>query len=133
MHEEFARIKQLLVNNGYRNRDNNQEVKHQLDQLYGENSPPDPEKATHHLYYRNFMNTEYRTDERTLNHIVNKQITCKDASHSLKLHIYYQMLCSVRIVDTTALVRVYSQKIGRSETRSHTPLPLRHIFSVALL
>ena len=94
MHAEFARIKQLLVNNGYRNRDIDLEVRRQLDQLYrgptlsGQLAPEN--NVTYHLYYRNFMNTEYRTEERTLNHIVKKNVTCEDDSHNLKLPIYYQ-------------------------------------------
>ena len=47
------------------------------------------QNTTHHLYYRNYMNTEYDTDERVLKHIIKKNVTCKE-THKLKLHIYYQ-------------------------------------------
>ena len=90
MHLEFTRVKQLLVNNGYRNRDVDLEIRRQLDQQYSDPSTTTTNTTTHHLYYRNFMNSEHERDERTLKHIVKKNVKCKDDSHKLQLHIYYQ-------------------------------------------
>ena len=90
MHQEFARIKQLLVNNGYRNKDIDSEIKRQLDHQYNDIKTTGKSKTTHHLFYKNFMNTEYKTDERTLKHIVKKHVKCSDETHQLKLHVYYQ-------------------------------------------
>ena len=92
MHTEFTRVKQLLVNNGYCNRDIDNEIKHQLDKQHTGNNSNQPSctDTTHHLYYKNFMNTEYETDERILQHIINKNVVCKNSTHKLKLHIYYQ-------------------------------------------
>ena len=90
MHQEFTRVKQLLVNNGNRNRDIDVEIKRQLDQQYSTSSTATPNTTIHHLYYRNFMNSEYERDERTLKHIVKKNVKCKEDAHKLQLHIYYQ-------------------------------------------
>ena len=90
MHQEFTRVKQLLINNGYRNRDVDREIRNQLKQLYEPASDNENTRSQHHLYYRNFMNTEYKTDERTLKHIVTKNVKCRDDTHRLKIHIYYQ-------------------------------------------
>ena len=59
MHQEFVRTKQLLVNNGYRNRDIDIEIRHQLDQQYSSDNDKHDKITTHHLYYKNFMNSEY--------------------------------------------------------------------------
>ena len=90
MHEEFLRVKQLLVNNGYRNRDIDAEIERQLDQQYGDKKAADVQDTTHHLYYRNYMNSEYQTDERVLKHMIKKNVSCKNNVHKLKVHIYYQ-------------------------------------------
>ena len=51
MHEEFVRVKQLLVNNGYRNRDVDSEIRRQLDQeRRNVNSQDMPKNKTHHVY-----------------------------------------------------------------------------------
>ena len=90
MHQEFTRVKQLLANNGYRNKDVDNEIKRQLDQYYSKPTSTTQTGTTHHLYYRNFMNTEYKRDKRTLKHVVMKNVKCKEDTHKLKLHVYYQ-------------------------------------------
>ena len=90
MHDEFLRVKQLLVNNGYRNKDIDVEDKRQLDQQYNDTPKNNVHETTHHLYYRNFMNSDYKTDERILKHILKKNVSCQSNTHKLKLHIYYQ-------------------------------------------
>ena len=90
MHQELERVRQLLVNNGYRNRDVDDVIKRQLNQQYDAPQSTGLNTTTHHLYYRNFMNSEYERDERVLQHIVKKNVKCRDDTHQLKLHIYYQ-------------------------------------------
>ena len=90
MHEEFMRLKQLLVNNGYSNGDIDSEIQRQLDTKYNDTNMQELQGTSHHLYYRNFMNTEYEKDERILKHIITKNVECKDKSDKLMLHIYYQ-------------------------------------------
>ena len=92
MHQEFTRIKQLLVNNGYWNRDIDTEIRRQLDQQYISPSASHQNVTTHHLYYRNFMNTEHGSDEGTLKYIVKKNVKCNNDTHKLILHIYYQSM-----------------------------------------
>ena len=92
MHEEILRVKQLLVNNGYLNTDVDAEVKRQLDLQYSDTTSGSKQDSdtTHHLYYRNYMNNEHERDETILKNIIKKNVKCKDDTHKLKLHIYYQ-------------------------------------------
>lgn len=91
MHDEFMRVKQLLVNNGYRNTDVDAEIKRQLNQRHNDvNRTGTKTDTTHHLYYRNFMSSEYEKDEKILKYIIKKNVACKEDTHKLKLHIYYQ-------------------------------------------
>ena len=90
MHEEFMRVKQLLVNNGYHNKDIDAEIKRQLEQEYSGRTKTNTQSTVHHLYYRNYMNTAYDTDERILKSIIKRHVACKDDTHKLQLHIYYQ-------------------------------------------
>ena len=89
MHAEFVRLKQLLVNNGYSNHDVDSEIKRQLDNKYTDKTSEQTQTVTHHLYYRNHMNSQYETDEKILKSILKRNIKCKE-NHSINLHIYYQ-------------------------------------------
>ena len=85
MNEEFTRVKQLLVNNGYSNNEVDTEIHSQLQQR---EKPVTPSKVTHNVYYKNYMNTAYKTDERVLKDIIRRNTQCKD-NEELHLHIYY--------------------------------------------
>lgn len=98
MHQEFLRLKQLLVNNGYSNRDIDAEIKKQLHNQYNETRTQETQGKTHHIYYRNFMSTEYEKDERILKNIIKKNVTCRDKADKLKLHIYYQNMKTKHLV-----------------------------------
>ena len=100
MHLEFSRLKQLLVNNGFANQDIDTEIRRQLENIYGKNTPrPDQTQTTHHLYYRNFMNSSYQTDEKILTNIIKKNIRCRENT-DIKLHIYYQTAKTRHLVMT---------------------------------
>ena len=49
----------------------------------------DNNHSVSHLYYRNFMNSHYKTDERVLKNIVSKNVK-GTGDNVIKLHIYYQ-------------------------------------------
>ena len=98
MHDEFLRLKQLLVNNGYSNRDIDTEIYRQLNNQYSDNSTNESRGTTHHLYYRNFMSAEYEKDEKILKNIIKKNVMCRDKSDKLRLHIYYQSMKTKHLV-----------------------------------
>ena len=114
MHAEFNRSKQLLVNNGYTNTEVDHEIRRQLDkkctQQPTENQQPteQQQQATttttsntqqpteqstqkvHNIYYRNYMNTQYQTDEKILKDIIKKNVKCNRDNERLQINIYYQ-------------------------------------------
>ena len=68
MHTELNRVKQLLVNNGFTNTEIDQEIHKQLEKQQTQKQTTEPRSnKTHHLYYKNHMNSQYKTDEKILN------------------------------------------------------------------
>ena len=94
LHSEFCRIKQILVNNGYSNRAIDVEIKaqlkHQVDKHDGGENNAMQKASFVNVYYRNFMNSHYKVDERVLRSIVKKNVKCTDTDHKLNLIIYYR-------------------------------------------
>ena len=96
MHAEFGRIKQLLVNNGFTNTDVDKEISFLLDIHMTKKEKPVTQN-TSHIYYRNYMNSQHKTDEKVLKNIVSKNVKATD-SNVLKLHIYYQNMKTKNLV-----------------------------------
>ena len=77
---EIKRSKQILINNGYSNRDVDNEIRRFLKLS---------ESTTHTLFYRNYMNSHYQKDEKALKDLVRENVTMKE-NNKLKLVIYYK-------------------------------------------
>ena len=90
LHSEFGRIKQILVNNGYSNADVDSEINQYLERMQNKTQTKSSSGSTIQLYYRNFMSTAHKVDERALHEIVSNYVTCTNPSDKLKLTIYYQ-------------------------------------------
>ena len=76
LHSELSRIKQVLVNNGYSNSEVDREIKTHLDKT--RSVEPEQKKSNIHLYYRNFMSTAYKVDERVIRGIISENVKCID-------------------------------------------------------
>ena len=87
-HEEVVRFKQILVNNGYNNSLIDKEVKFFLNKV--NNTKTTTNKEIINIFYRNQMNHAYKTDERVLNEIINRNVKCCNENDQLKLVIYYK-------------------------------------------
>ena len=89
LHKELERCTQVLVNNGYANSDIQEVIKSKMD---GFLHPKDREERKNEikLYYRNYMNTAYKTDEKVLQDIVKRGITPIEENTSIYLNIYYK-------------------------------------------
>ena len=64
MDTELNRVRQLLVNNGYCNSEIDQEINQQLHKQQQPVQTETQKKTTHILYYKNYVNTQYKTDEK---------------------------------------------------------------------
>ena len=120
MNSEFNRIKQVLINNGYTNTEVDHEIHKQLNKHHGETETKDKQRLetesktnkVHHLYYRNEMNSQYRTDEKILRNILTKNIRCKNGNERVQLNIFYQNR------KTHQLVMKNSPNTGQSSNRT---------------
>ena len=83
---EIQRSKQILVNNGYLNKLVDGEIK----KFLRNNPRTSPAKIVHNLYYCNFMNANYKKDEKILRKILHDNVKVKNQDHDLKLIIYYK-------------------------------------------
>ena len=90
LHAELIRVKQLLVNNGYTNSEGDLEVKHLSDNhMSGQTKQKNHSVCT--LFYRNYMNSAHKTDERVLKQIVSKNRQ-GIGENQVRLQIYYRSL-----------------------------------------
>ena len=86
---ELKRVRQILVNNGFSNRDVDSEI------MTAKNNERNDKvrsnkKAPLKLNYLNQMSQSYKVDERVLHEIVSSCVTCTDPNRSVVLVIYYK-------------------------------------------
>ena len=85
---EISRAKQVLVNNGYSNSLVDAEIRKFLKQE--STQKPIPPGVTHKVFYRNFMNPNYRQDEMSIKQIIKSNVTMKDPNNRIQVIIYYK-------------------------------------------
>ena len=88
MNAEFNRVKQLLVNNGFTNTEIDQEIHKQLNKQHTQQTTDSTPDKTHVIYYKNHMNSQYKTDEKILKDILRKNIKCNRDDEHLRVNIY---------------------------------------------
>ena len=89
LHIELERVKKMLVNNGYLNSDIDKEIKRWFEKSINEENEKE-RKGDINIYYRNYMSTAYKTDEKVIKDIIRKNVKTKDSNKKLNLIIYYQ-------------------------------------------
>ena len=85
---EIKRSQKILVNNGYPNFLVNDEIRRFFQKE--SNAKREVKGKTHVLFYRNFMNSSYREDEKILKEIINSNVKTKEKDDVIKLVIYYK-------------------------------------------
>ena len=84
---ELTRIRQVLINNGYSNRQVDAEIKDQMDKQRDKKTPDEKDKIN--IYYRGQMNSSYNLEERIIRDIITSHVECSDPRNQLNLIIYY--------------------------------------------
>ena len=82
----------MLVNNGYKNREIDDEIKINMNRIYknqSDNVIKRNESNDVNLYYKNFMSDAYKVDERIIRNIIYNNVTSKNGEN-VKLIIYYK-------------------------------------------
>ena len=90
MNTELNRVKQLLVNNGFTNTEIDQEIHKQLNKQHTQQTTDSPPDKSHVIFYKNYMNSQYKTDEKILKDILKKNIKCNRDDEHIQVNIYYQ-------------------------------------------
>ena len=94
---EIKHAKQILINNGYTNSEVDTEIRRFLTNL-NQQTTKTPENNRYVLYFRNYMNTSYQHDERSLKEIITDNISMKNKEDKLQLVIYYKSLKTCNMV-----------------------------------
>ena len=90
LHVELERCTQVLVNNGYSNASIQEVIKKRMDRFF--NNPENEREQGNviKLYYRNYMNTAYKMDEKVLRDIIRRGVTAVEENTRIDLQIYYK-------------------------------------------
>ena len=84
---ELTRTRQVLINNGYSNRQVDAEIKAQMDKMHDNKATDKKEKIN--LFYRSQMNSSYQLEERIMRDIITSHVESTDPDKQLNLVIYY--------------------------------------------
>ena len=87
---EMNRSKQILVNNGYTNKLIDDEIRKFLRREATEQPPP--ATTTHKIYYKNFMNPNYKRNEKAIKDIINNNVNLINSGERLQVVIYYKSI-----------------------------------------
>ena len=92
IHNELEMSSQILINNGFSNAAVQDRIKRKLNNFMDNQQKLRSENNgnLHKLFYRNQMNHSYRTDERVIQGIVERNIKCVNPEDRLKFIIYYK-------------------------------------------
>ena len=86
---ELKRIRQVLVNNGFSNRDIDSEILRAMRNAKNE-KPTASKTPSLKIFYLNQMSQSYKVDERAIRDIISSCVTCTDKERSVTLIIYYK-------------------------------------------
>ena len=95
---ELSRVKQVLVNNSYSNKMIDQTIKSFLEKVNNPTPKRNENIETIKVFYKNFMNSSYKVDEKVLKKIVTDNVQCIDKNNKLNIVIYYNNLKTKNMV-----------------------------------
>ena len=88
-HQEIERVKQLLINNNFCNRNVDKEISafltRNLSNIQHQETPNNI-----NIFYKNQMHNNHKTDEKVIKRIMQQNVKCTDTSNNLKLIVYYK-------------------------------------------
>ena len=87
---EMNRSKQILVNNGYTNKLIDDEIRKFIRKESSQQPPPPT--TTHKIYYKNFMNPNYKRNEKTIKDIIKNNVNLINSGERLQVVIYYKSI-----------------------------------------
>ena len=91
VHQEFDRIRHVLVNNNFTLTDIDNQIRRQLHKHFLPTDTSTPQTRNNiKLFYRNTMSSAYKADEKAVRDIVYRNCIPSDPEDSLKLIIYYK-------------------------------------------
>ena len=90
VHKEMERLTQVLVNNGYNNSVINNVVERALDRWYSNDALPSPPQQEIKLFYRSYMSSAHKTDEKTIKDIIHKNVKPTHTDTHINFTIYYK-------------------------------------------
>ena len=90
--KEIDRIHQLLVNNGYSNREVQTKLRRIIDAWYQGLPPTTPanDGTTHKIFFKSHMSSKYKEDERAIKNIIRRNVTPIESNDKLSIIIYYR-------------------------------------------
>lgn len=92
VHQEFDRIRHILVNNNFSLTDIDEIIRKQLHKHF--RSPTETNRAPTNsdikLYYRNRMSSAYRADEKAVRDIISRNCIASNPDSNISLIIYYK-------------------------------------------
>ena len=89
--KEIERVQQLLVNNGYANRDVQQKLRQVISKWYQQDQQPiNREVESIKLFYKALMSTHYKEDERIMRDIIRRNVKPTNDEDKINLIIYYK-------------------------------------------
>ena len=92
LQEELRYVKQILVNNGFTNRDVDHQIQHY------QTPCPAPNSTERIVYYQNQMSSAYKTDERVIKNIVRRNVQCTNEDDKMVVRVYYKNTKSFSLV-----------------------------------
>ena len=89
--DEIDNATQMLLNNGYSNKEVSRITKQTIDAWYtNNNEAANNEDHVIKLFHKNQFHNNYKKDEKALRNIINENVTVSDENAKLKLVIYYK-------------------------------------------
>ena len=132
VHQELQRVSQVLVNNGHSSDEIQRCINKQMRNFNETPLPSGNSRPPIKLYYRNFMSTAYKADERILKSIVERGVTPTDENDSIKLVIFYKNKKTSNLVmknnitevsndlSRTGVVYEYNCPMGNCKSRNNS-------------
>ena len=116
LHAELERSRQILVNNGYSNKEVDAEIRKHLDRQF-QVTEKDKQNNTAKidLFYRSQMTTAYKTEERVIKDMIKSHVKCRHDNKSINFVIYYQTRQTLSLVMSNNL----AVKQSRQKENSH--------------
>ena len=90
VHKELERASQILINNGFSNKEVEKSTKKILDKWYNNENQNTTAENTIKIYYKSVFSTAYKEDERIMQQIIKRNVKPTAPNTQIKLIIYYQ-------------------------------------------